>query len=205
MSLGEDRSGWLSLLNRFRNKPLRKPELAEIAAEARLAPASSEQQQPPTPPIAPKASSTSTKRSKSRDLGSKLVASVEPMVETSRLPPRAPGRPARIRSYLPPCRDHLKMLNHWQTKEAARLLKALAAKLDVSQQMVIGEGINLVLAKHGLPPVAIGISAELPDYLIGKKSWQEEREEELRLRDERRGLAPVDAWDEEAETSPNVA
>ena len=74
--------------------------------------------------------------------------------------PPPPAPPKRYRS--PPCRDNLRPLMSWQTKEAAQQLKVLAAELGVSQQMAIGEALNLLFQRYGRPPVAIGLAEPPP-------------------------------------------
>jgi antitoxin-like ribbon-helix-helix protein len=55
---------------------------------------------------------------------------------------------------VPPSRANRKALTTWQDAAALKQLKHLANDLGVSQQALIAEGINLVLAKYGKPTVA---------------------------------------------------
>ena len=55
---------------------------------------------------------------------------------------------------MPPSRANRKALTTWQDEAALKQLKHLAADLGVSQQALIAEGINHVLAKYGKPTVA---------------------------------------------------
>jgi hypothetical protein len=55
---------------------------------------------------------------------------------------------------VPPSRANRKALTTWQDAAALKQLKHLANDLGVSQQALVAEGINLVLAKHGKPTVA---------------------------------------------------
>jgi hypothetical protein len=53
-----------------------------------------------------------------------------------------------------PSRANRKALTTWQDAAALKQLKHLAAELGMSQQGLIAEGINHVLAKYGKPTVA---------------------------------------------------
>jgi hypothetical protein len=64
-----------------------------------------------------------------------------------------PVRPAPA-SYRAPSRENRKALTTWQDAAAVKQLKHLAAELGVTQQALIAEGINAVLAKYGKPTVA---------------------------------------------------
>jgi hypothetical protein len=75
----------------------------------------------------------------------------------SRLNPlrRAPQPVARpAAAYRAPSRANRKALTTWQGEAALKQLKHIAAELGVSQQALIAEGINYVLAKYGKPTVA---------------------------------------------------
>lgn len=54
-----------------------------------------------------------------------------------------------------PSRKNRKALTTWQDEAALKQLRQLAATLGISQQALIAEGINYVLAKHGKQPVAM--------------------------------------------------
>ena len=65
----------------------------------------------------------------------------------------APVRPAAAHT-VAPSRANRKALTTWQDAAALKQLKHLAAELGVSQQALIAQGINHVLAKYGKPTVA---------------------------------------------------
>jgi hypothetical protein len=74
----------------------------------------------------------------------------------SRLTPfrRTPqARPAGVYA-VPPSRANRKALTTWQDAAALKQLKHLANDLGTSQQALIAEGMNYVLAKYGKPTVA---------------------------------------------------
>jgi hypothetical protein len=58
------------------------------------------------------------------------------------------------RARCPPSRRTRKSLTTWQDEAALKQLKQLAATLGVSQQALIAEGLNHVLAKYSKPTVA---------------------------------------------------
>ena len=62
-------------------------------------------------------------------------------------------RPAGVYA-VPPSRANRRAFTTWQDEAALKQLKQLAAELGVSQQALIAEGINHVLAKYGKPTVA---------------------------------------------------
>ena len=74
----------------------------------------------------------------------------------SRLTPfRRTPQPRPAGAYaVPPSRANRKALTTWQDGAALKQLRHLANDLGVSQQALIAEGINLVLAKYGKPTVA---------------------------------------------------
>jgi hypothetical protein len=55
---------------------------------------------------------------------------------------------------VPPSRKNRKALTTWQDEAAVRRLKHIANEQGISQQALIAEGINYVLAKYGEPGVA---------------------------------------------------
>jgi hypothetical protein len=55
---------------------------------------------------------------------------------------------------IPPSREHRKALTTWQDSVALRHLKEISVATGFSQQALIAEGINHVLAKYGKPSVA---------------------------------------------------
>jgi len=54
----------------------------------------------------------------------------------------------------PPSRRNRKALTTWQDDAAVKQLKDIANEHGLSQQALIAEGINYVLAKYKRPPVA---------------------------------------------------
>jgi hypothetical protein len=73
---------------------------------------------------------------------------LNPMRRTPQLAPQAAAYA------VPPSRAHRKAMTCWVDEAALKQLKHLAAELGVSQQALIAEGINHVLAKYGKPTVA---------------------------------------------------
>lgn len=70
-------------------------------------------------------------------------------------PLRRTPQPQPVGAYaIPPSRANKKVLTTWQDIAALKQLKHLANDLGVSQQSLVAEGINHVLAKHGKLPVA---------------------------------------------------
>ena len=65
----------------------------------------------------------------------------------------APVRPAAAYP-VAPSRKNRKALTTWQDEAALKQLRQLAASLGISQQALLAEGINYVLAKYGKPTVA---------------------------------------------------
>jgi hypothetical protein len=68
-----------------------------------------------------------------------------------RTPQAQPGRPA---SYRAPSRTNRKALTTWQDEAALKQLKLIAADKGFTQQALIAEGLNYVLAKYGKATVA---------------------------------------------------
>ena len=73
---------------------------------------------------------------------------LNPLRRTPR--PAPPAAAYRV----PASRSTRKALTTWQDEAALKQLKHLAPELGVSQQALIAEGINYVLAKHGKSTVA---------------------------------------------------
>jgi Antitoxin-like ribbon-helix-helix len=63
------------------------------------------------------------------------------------------ARPAGVYA-VPPSRANRKALTTWQDAAALKQLRHLANDLGTSQQALIAEGINHVLAKYNKPTVA---------------------------------------------------
>jgi hypothetical protein len=62
--------------------------------------------------------------------------------------------PAQRSVHRQPSRLHRKSLVSWQDEAAIRALKHLAVELDTTQQALIAEGINHILAKYNKATVA---------------------------------------------------
>jgi hypothetical protein len=76
---------------------------------------------------------------------------LERLLPLRRTPPPEAARPATYRA---PSRKGRKAMTVWQDEAALKQLKLLAVDLGVSQQALVAEGINHVLAKYGKPTVA---------------------------------------------------
>ena len=68
--------------------------------------------------------------------------------------PQPEPTPRRSPYPTPPSRKNRRVLTTWQDDAALKQLKMLAVELEVSQQSLVAEGINYVLAKYGRPSVA---------------------------------------------------
>ncbi len=68
-------------------------------------------------------------------------------------PPPQPAPPAAVHR-VAPSRAHRKAMTCWVDEAALKQLKHLAAELGMSQQALIAEGINHILAKYRKPTVA---------------------------------------------------
>jgi hypothetical protein len=55
---------------------------------------------------------------------------------------------------VPPSRQNRKALTTWQDALALKELRSVANETGLSQQALIAEGLNYVLAKYGRPSVA---------------------------------------------------
>jgi hypothetical protein len=66
---------------------------------------------------------------------------------------QAPAKPRTVYP-IPPSREHRKALTTWQDAVALRHLREVSVATGLSQQALIAEGINHVLAKYGKPAVA---------------------------------------------------
>lgn len=65
-----------------------------------------------------------------------------------------PMPPTNVGYRTPPSRENRKALTTWQDEAALKQLKQIATERNISQQALIAEGINYVLAKYGKPTVA---------------------------------------------------
>ena len=57
-------------------------------------------------------------------------------------------------SHLPPSRRGKKRLEVWVSPEARKQLKLIAVEEDKSQDRMMADALNLLFAKHGIPPIA---------------------------------------------------
>ena len=57
-------------------------------------------------------------------------------------------------SHLPPSRRGKKRLEVWVSPEARKQLKLIAVEEDKSQDRVMADTLNMLFAKHGVPPIA---------------------------------------------------
>ena len=67
---------------------------------------------------------------------------------------RSPQPVQRPKVYRAPSRANRRALTTWQDAAALKQLRHLANDLETSQQALLAEGINHVLAKYGKPTVA---------------------------------------------------
>ena len=71
-----------------------------------------------------------------------------------RTPQTVPPANAATGYQIPPSRKNRKALTTWQDEAALKHLKHIATETGLSQQALIAEGLNYVLAKYGKPPIA---------------------------------------------------
>ena len=57
-------------------------------------------------------------------------------------------------SHLPPSRRGKKRVEAWISPEARKQLKLIAVEEDKSQDRVMADALNMLFAKHGIPPIA---------------------------------------------------
>ena len=57
-------------------------------------------------------------------------------------------------SHLPPSRRGKKRLEVWVSPEARKQLKLIAVEEDKSQDRMMADALNMLFAKHGIPPIA---------------------------------------------------
>lgn len=55
---------------------------------------------------------------------------------------------------LPPSRQGKRALTGWFTPETHHQVRMIAAQEDKTYQEVLGDGLNLLFQKHGMPPIA---------------------------------------------------
>ena len=55
---------------------------------------------------------------------------------------------------LPPSRQGKRCLTGWFHPETHQQVRMIAAKEDKTYEQVLGDGLNLLFEKHGMPPIA---------------------------------------------------
>ena len=55
---------------------------------------------------------------------------------------------------LPPSRQGKRCLTGWFNPETHQQVRMIAAKEDKTYEQVLGDGLNLLFEKHGMPPIA---------------------------------------------------
>ena len=55
---------------------------------------------------------------------------------------------------LPPSRQGKRCLTGWFDPKTHQQVRMIAAKEDKTYQQVLGDGLNLLFEKHGMPPIA---------------------------------------------------
>ena len=55
---------------------------------------------------------------------------------------------------LPPSRQGKRCLTGWFNPETHQQVRMIAAKEDKTYGQVLGDGLNLLFEKHGMPPIA---------------------------------------------------
>ena len=91
-----------------------------------------------------------TKQSKDQDRNH-WVERLNPLRRT---PPSVAPASGSAGYLVPPSRKNRKALTTWQDEAALKHLKHISTETGLSQQALIAEGINYVLAKYGKPTVA---------------------------------------------------
>lgn len=61
---------------------------------------------------------------------------------------------ARADEKLPPSRQGKRCLTGWFNPETHQQVRMIAAKEDKTYEQVLGDGLNLLFEKHGMPPIA---------------------------------------------------
>ena len=59
------------------------------------------------------------------------------------------------RSQLPKSRKEKRSLTGWYSPEVHRQVRMIAAQEDKTLEEVVGDGLNLLFEKHGMPPIAM--------------------------------------------------
>ena len=58
------------------------------------------------------------------------------------------------RSQLPKSRKEKRSLTGWYSPDVHRQVRLIAAQEDKTLEEVVGDGLNLLFEKHGMPPIA---------------------------------------------------
>ena len=61
---------------------------------------------------------------------------------------------AHTNENLPPSRQGKRCLTGWFNPETHQQVRMIAAKEDKTYEQVLGDGLNLLFEKHGMPPIA---------------------------------------------------
>lgn len=61
---------------------------------------------------------------------------------------------ANTHEKLPPSRQGKRCLTGWFDPKTHQQVRMIAAKEDKTYQQVLGDGLNLLFEKHGMPPIA---------------------------------------------------
>ena len=61
---------------------------------------------------------------------------------------------ASTQEKLPPSRQGKRCLTGWFNPETHQQVRMIAAKEDKTYEQVLGDGLNLLFEKHGMPPIA---------------------------------------------------
>ena len=61
---------------------------------------------------------------------------------------------ARDNEKLPPSRQGKRSLTGWFDPKTHQQVRMIAAKEDKTYEQVLGDGLNLLFEKHGMPPIA---------------------------------------------------
>ena len=61
---------------------------------------------------------------------------------------------ANTNEKLPPSRQGKRCLTGWFDPKTHQQVRMIAAKEDKTYEQVLGDGLNLLFEKHGMPPIA---------------------------------------------------
>ena len=76
--------------------------------------------------------------------------------EQEKMAPETGAKPvgASTDEKLPPSRQGKRALTGWFTPETHQQVRMIAAQEDKTYEQVLGDGLNLLFEKHGMPPIA---------------------------------------------------